>query len=60
MVEITVGLICCNFFFSIGLILGLVLALCGRGCNFACGGGFWSHCGRCLAWWQWVGLCLDG
>ena len=51
MVEIIVGLICCNFF-SMDLIVGLVLVSCGKSCDFAFGGGFWSRCGRRLAWWQ--------
>lgn len=59
MVDITVGFAGCIYFFPMGLILGWVLVLCGRICDFACGGGFWSRCGRCLAQWQWVGLCLD-
>ena len=39
------------FFFSMGLILGWVLVSCGRGCDFACGGGFWTRCG----WWVLLG-----
>ena len=49
-VDITVDFIGC-IFFSMGLILGWVLVSCGRGCDFACGGGFWTRCG----WWVLLG-----